>query len=214
MSFSAVGNVFDIEAFEKHLDSLPSLAWAKGVCVHHTAYPDLSMRPKGWTIQHMRNLADYYGSKLKWSAGPHLFTDEDQIFGLSPLTARGVHAVSFNASYIGIEALGNYDSEDPFSGRGAEVWNTTAHCIALLLKKLGLPANARTILFHRDDPKTTKSCPGKRIGKDWLVAKVEAIMADDRADKESPAEPDDLDPANSNTAKARELLKQAMDLLG
>jgi len=85
MSFSAVGHVFDPSAFREHLRTV-DLSWARGVCLHHTAYPDLSMRPRGWTIQHMRNLASYYGGELGWSAGPHLFADEDQVFGLSPLT--------------------------------------------------------------------------------------------------------------------------------
>jgi hypothetical protein len=172
MSFANVGKVWDAAGFAAYLETLPPLDWARSVTVHHTAYPDLSMRPKGWTIQHMRNLEDYYGRKKRWSAGPHLFTDEDQIFGLSPLTARGVHARSFNADSIGLEALGNYDQESPHEGRGREVWYTTAAAVALLLAKLGLEPNPETVKFHRDDPRTTKRCPGRKVEKEWFLNMV------------------------------------------
>ena len=84
----------------------------------------------------MKNLAHYYGKKLGWSAGPHLFTDEDQIFGLSPLTRPGTHARSYNRTHIGIEVLGNYDKEDPKSGRGLQCWKTAAEATAILLKRI------------------------------------------------------------------------------
>lgn len=193
MSFSAVGQVFDAPAFARHVAGL-DLGWARGVCLHHTAEPSLAQRPKGWTIEHMRNLASYYGGKLGWSAGPHLFTDEDQIFGLSPLTSRGVHAVSFNAQFIGIEALGNYDDEDPHNGRGAEVWKTAAAATAILLHRMGLAASDTTVKFHRDDPKTRKTCPGARVDKGTVLAAIAAELeslraADDRADPAPEPEP-------------------------
>ena len=176
MSFSNVGKVWDIEGFIAYLNALPALTWADSVTVHHTGTPDLSQRPKGWTIQHMRNLADYYGNKLKWSAGPHLFTDEDQIFGLSPLTRRGVHAVSFNAKSIGLEMLGNYDREDPDGERGKQVLRTSILAVAAILAKLGKPATSDTIHFHRDDPRTLKTCPGTNIDKGWFIDEVSKAM--------------------------------------
>lgn len=120
----------------------------------------------------MRNLQDFYEGK-GWSAGPHLFTDDDQIWTFSPMTARGVHAVSFNATGIGIEMLGDYDTEDPWSGRGLAVLTTTCRAVKALLTRLGLTQAA--IRFHRDDPKTTKTCPGKKVTKAQfleLLAKV------------------------------------------
>ena len=172
MSYQSVGQVFDPITFKAHLETV-NIGWADSVTVHHTAYPDLLMRPKGWTIQHMRNLAHYYGSQLGWSAGPHLFTDEDQVFGLSPLTSPGTHARSFNRKSIGIEMLGNYDNEDPFSGRGAQVLETTAAIVAALLIKLGKLPDETTVKFHRDDPKTSKTCPGKKIQKSYFLGLVE-----------------------------------------
>lgn len=176
MSFSAVGKVWDVTGFADYVGGIRSLSWADSVTVHHTGTPDLIQRPQGWKIQHMRNLAHFYGKQLGWSAGPHLFTDEDQIFGLSPLTAPGVHARSFNRSSIGIEMLGNYDREDPDGERGKQVLRTTIHCVATLLKRLGLEADEKTVKFHRDDPRTSKTCPGKKIGKIWFVGEVAKAM--------------------------------------
>lgn len=193
MSFSAVGQVWDQQSFAAHLDTL-DLSWADSVCIHHTAFPDLAMRPSGWTIQHMRNLAHYYGTKLRWSSGPHLFTDEDQIFGLSPLTARGVHAVSFNARSIGLEMLGNYDHESPLTGRGKLVLETTAAAVALLLRKLAKPITSTAVKFHRDDARTNKTCPGKLLTKDHFLALVRhhAQQLDRQASQADRADPIDL----------------------
>jgi hypothetical protein len=169
MSYSAVGKVWDAESFRAHVKKHAASikGWAKGVTIHHTAAPNLAQRPNGWTIQHMRNLAHFYGKKLRWSAGPHLFTDEDQIFGLSPMTARGVHARSFNPGYLGIEALGNYDVEDPRSGRGRQVWRNTAKAVSILQEELGW--TDAQVTFHRDDPRTSKTCPGSKVSREWFL---------------------------------------------
>lgn len=111
----------------------------------------------------MRNLRSFYHGQLGWSSGPHFFIDEDQAWAFTPVSRRGVHAKSFNATHIGIEMLGNYDTEDPNSGRGAEVLRMTAATAKALMRRFGLSASS--INFHRDDPKTDKSCPGKRITK-------------------------------------------------
>lgn len=213
MSFSAVGQVFDLPAFRAHVASL-DLRWASAVCIHHTASPSLAMRPKGWTVQHMRNLAHYYGAELGWSAGPHLFTDEDQVFGLSPLTSPGIHAASFNRSAIGIEALGDYDSESPSDGRGALVWQTTVNATAILLDRLGLEATGTTVLFHRDDPKTKKTCPGRKVDKKAFLDRVAARLKEIRniADREDSAAIPVATPVDK-IALARDLLRQVQELL-
>ena len=204
MSFSAVGKVWDVTGLADYVGGIRSLSWADSVTVHHTGTPDLSQRPQGWKIQHMRNLAHFYGKQLGWSAGPHLFTDEDQIFGLSPLTAPGVHARSFNRSSIGIEMLGNFDKDDPESGRGAEVLRTSIECVAALLNKLGLEASEETILFHRDDPKTTKTCPGGKVGKLWFVSEVARAMEGREEESDPTTEPNDENGDLAECIKAME----------
>ena len=182
MGYELTGQSWDRQGFRGYVAGLPELPWVKAVCVHHTATPNLSQRPQGWKIQHMRNLQHFYQNELGWSAGPHLFTDEDQIFGLSSLYRRGVHARTYNPYAIGIEALGNYDSEDPLIGRGFEVWKMTATTASILLDHLGLEPNDKTVLFHRDDPKTSKTCPGSNVEKDWFLDLV--VGEGDRAGKE------------------------------
>jgi len=175
MGFEIVGQAWDVEAFEGYISDI-SLGWADSVTIHHTAAPSLAQRPDGFTLQHMRNIAHYYQTQLGWSASPHLFTDEDEVYGMSSLWRRGIHARSFNSHSIGIEMLGNYDSESPSSGRGLDVIETTAQVVAALLTRMKLLATDKTILFHRDDPKTSKTCPGSLINKGWFVGKVQSYM--------------------------------------
>lgn len=177
MSFSLVGTQWNLSGFKKHLSSTDT-QWADSVTLHHTGFPDLRMRSKGLLIEHIRNIRDYYQGK-GWTAGPHLFIDDEDINGMSPLNERGVHARSFNAHSIGIEVLGNYDTEDPKTGRGFNCWTIAAQVTAAILTDRGLDANSKTILFHRDDPKTRKSCPGTKVEKSWFVARVKKFMAGD-----------------------------------
>jgi hypothetical protein len=162
-----LGKGFHLPEFAEYLDKVEFKPWRpKAICIHHCAAPSLAQRPHGFLDQHMLNLQDFYEGK-GWSAGPHLFIDDDQAWVFTPLNQRGVHAVSFNSYALGIEMLGDYDTEDPTSGRGAQVLDTTARVVDLLLAKLNLTKDK--ILFHRDDPKTNKTCPGRKIRKDWFL---------------------------------------------
>jgi hypothetical protein len=169
MSYANVGRIWSNSSFKDYLKTVKKPSWAWAVVLHHTAAPSLATRPKGLLAEHITNISNYYKKKLGWNRGPHLFVDEDQIFGMTPLTIAGIHAASFNSYSIGIEVLGNYDIEDPHSGRGADAWRVTAQCTADLLEWMGVAASTKTILFHRDDPKTSKTCPGKKIQKDWFI---------------------------------------------
>ena len=178
MGYELEGKQWKCDEFEKYVESVKhTMGWANSVTIHHMAYPDLEMRPNGLTPQHMRNLRDYYENELGWSAGPHLFIDDHNISGMSGLQRRGVHAVAFNATSIGIEMLGSYDvgDDDPFNGRGSLVLHRTAKAVGILLKAIGLEANENTIHFHRDDPNTSKTCPGTAIKKDWFVSLVKSL---------------------------------------
>lgn len=168
-----LGKAYRPDEFSEYLKTLKWGAWTpEYIVIHHCAAPSLAQRPHGFIDQHMRNLEDFYESK-GWSAGPHLFTDDDQVWTFSPMTAKGVHAVSFNRNSIGIEMLGDYDTEDPWSGRGLAVLTTTCLAVKTLLSRLGLTAAA--IRFHRDDPKTSKTCPGKKITKDAFLAHLAKV---------------------------------------
>jgi len=166
MPFGNVGRVWSRSQFPAAIATMPKPSWVKGITLHHTSAPSLATRPHGLTAQHIDNIRDFYRDELGWSGGPHLFVDDDQIWGMNEFSVPGVHAVSFNRTHLGIEVLGDYDSEDPLSGRGFECWMTALSATRSLLDWLGLPVSS--VNFHRDDPKTKKSCPGKKVTKDWV----------------------------------------------
>lgn len=202
MGFENVGRVWDPEAFKAFVRT-QNLSWATGVTIHHTATPNHDQRPKGFTIQHIRNIEDFYRRKKGWSSGPHLFTDEDQIFGMSSLERRGVHARSFNKTHIGIEVLGNYDVVDPLTDeRGNRCWATVAAATAILIQSAPtLTVNG--VNGHRDDPRTSKTCPGKKWDMDKFRAVVTAILSGAGSDREDdPAEANVIDVEGAHKAIA------------
>lgn len=168
MSYKNVGLVWTAQSLEQYLSQIKAPDWCSAICLHHTAAPSLLQRPRGFTVQHIINMRDFYIDK-GWKSGPHFYIDEDQVFGMTPATEKGVHAVSFNSSAIGIEVLGDYDEENPFSDRGLQCWQNAAATVNVLLKWLNTKADAKTILFHREDPKTSKTCPGTKINKSWFL---------------------------------------------
>ncbi len=191
MGFENVGRVWTPATLRQDLAGKKPPAWARGLVLHHTQIPDLAMRPRGLALQHIITIADYYrrpvqSDGLGWSSGPHLFLDEDQAFGMCDVQRRGVHAKSFNAGFLGLEVLGNYDVEDPRGGRGLRCWRNAAAVAGVLLDWLGLTPAAETVLFHRDDPKTDKQCPGSRVDKSWVLR---LISAPEEAGPARPAKP-------------------------
>lgn len=177
MSYGNVGKSWKLDKFKDYLATIQPPAWVKAVVLHHTAAPKLATRPDGLTDQHIRNIEDFYKNDRGWSAGPHLFIDDHRIMGMTPLTEKGVHAVSFNSTAIGIEVLGDYDDENPRSGRGLVAWENTFQATSALLAWLKLTPGPKTVLFHRDDPKTSKSCPGTKVTKDWVLAGINRLQS-------------------------------------
>lgn len=169
MSFSHTGKVWSRQTFAPYGETGKRPDWVRGITLHHTGAPSLKTRPNGLTITHIENIRDYYQNQLGWKSGPHLFIDDTQIFGMTPLYEKGVHARSFNRSHVGIEVLGNYDIESHDTGRGMECWLTAAYAIVALRRAWGkLPLN-----LHRNDPKTSKTCPGAPVTVAWVEQLVE-----------------------------------------
>lgn len=171
-----------------YLDDVRFGAWRpRFVTMHHTGGPSLAT----WkTYAHgnrkvpitdekwMGNLAGYYGNELGWSAGPHFFFTPDHFCVLSLPERRGVHAVSFNAVSWGVECVGDFDVET-FS---PELANRYAEGMACLHLALGIDPDpfvrgVRGLHFHRDDPKTTKTCPGKGVDKPRMVGLIRNHMS-------------------------------------
>ncbi len=182
-----VGKCFPTAAlFLEYLDGIKFGTWRpKFVTMHHTGAPNLKTwqgygnRPVPITDEKwMKNLAGYYGNELGWSSGPQFFFTPKNFCVLSLPDRRGVHAVSFNAMSWGVECVGNFDL-DIFS---PELANWYAEGMACLHIAAGLdPDNykfkERGLHFHRDDPRTSKTCPGKKVDKGAMVRLIEMRIA-------------------------------------
>src|SRR5258708_36069633 len=115
---------------------------------------------------------------MHWSAGPHLFVDDHQIWVFTALTMAGVHSPAWNKLSLGIEMLGDYDGELFSSGRGLQVRQNAVAAMATLCAVLGLdPSNPSMIRLHKEDPLTThKFCPGKNVVKQDILQEVSDLL--------------------------------------
>ena len=174
-----IAEFYTIDQFVDYLAAIDGAMWSRWhptfLVLHHTANPSLFMYPSGITRSYLRGATGYYRDELGWSAGPHFFVDDHGVWLFTPMWVPGVHAKSFNANSLGIEMLGNYDVEDPNYGRGSAVLENAIKLIAIL--SLLFNMGAADLAFHRDEPSTTKSCPGELIDKADIITRVKKIMA-------------------------------------
>lgn len=204
MSIPFVGKCFPtVEGFLAYLDAIKFGAFRpQFVTMHHTGAPDLKTW-RGWQTrarpitdeQWMKNLAVYYGS-LGWSHGPHFFFTPAHYCVLSPPTERGTHAVSFNANSWGVECVGDFDVE-PFDGsvRDRYIDGLAALHVAVSLAPTPFSLRRSGLHFHRDDPLTSKTCPGKNVKKDQVVDELLVRMRHLAGEGDHPAEQVDQRPA-------------------
>ena len=171
-----VGASFSPAGFDQYCHSLHWLQWRPSfVALHNTEVPTLNQRPDGLTRAHILGLEAYYRDEQGWSAGPHLFVDDRQIWVFTPLTVSGVHSPCFNKVALGVEMLGNYDTEAFDTGRGRKVQTNTVAALATLHAVLGL--DPATLKLHKEDACTThKHCPGKNVKKAAVIAQVQALL--------------------------------------
>ena len=139
-----------------YFGSLP----ANKLVIHHTWKPT----KESWTGgQSILGLKRYYENK-GWQDGPHLFIAEDGIWLFTPMRKNGIHASKLNYRSIGIEVVGNYDTE-----KWSDDTKTNAlGAIKALMQRLDL--KEKDIFFHRDI--SSKSCPGRAITKEWLFQEL------------------------------------------
>jgi N-acetylmuramoyl-L-alanine amidase CwlA len=173
-----VNKSFSPVAFDAYCNTLQWENWKPSfIVLHNTGVPSLAQRPDGLTEQHIQNLVSYYRDTKHWSAGPHLFVDDRQIWVFTPLTTPGVHSPSWNNASLGIEMLGNYETESFSEGRGLQVRQNAVAAIASLSKVLHL--TPELLHFHKQDPATThKDCPGKNVVWQEVVAEVREHLSD------------------------------------
>lgn len=166
---------FDPDGFRAYVAGLNFSAWTpEFIVLHNTQIPSLAQRPDGLTRKHIDGLLEYYWGEKHWSAGPHLFVDDRQIWVFTALTTPGVHSPSWNEIALGVEMLGDFDREEFDSGRGLQVQELAVQAIAILSEALDLdPGSMR---LHREDPETDHHCPGDKVDKAEFIDKVRAAM--------------------------------------
>jgi len=171
-----VGLSFQPKDFETYCKSLHWTTWRPSfIVLHNTFNPNLTLRPKGLTKANIDGLVGYYKNSLKWSAGPHLFIDDLQIWVFTPLTHQGVHSPSWNNFSLGVEMLGDYDTDSFSDGRGLRVRKNVISALSILSRTLGFPAES--LRLHKEDPKTThKNCPGKFVIKEEVIGELQQEM--------------------------------------
>jgi hypothetical protein len=170
-----IGQSFQPHEFADYCQTLHWPTWRPSfIVLHNTGVPKLADRPKGLSKSNIQDLVSYYRDDQHWSAGPHLFIDDHQIWVFTPLTTPGVHSPSWNAVSLGVEMLGDYDTEPFNSGRGLAVHKNAVAALSILCSTLGI--DPATIRLHKEDPKTTHKCPGKNVVKAKIIAEVQTAL--------------------------------------
>ena len=171
-----IGTSLSADEFDNYCDGLHWTNWRPSfVVLHNTAAPSLAQRPNGLTKQHILNLEGFYRDTQHWSAGPHLFIDDKQIWLFTPLTTSGVHSPSWNNVELGFEMLGDYQTEPFDSGRGLNVQRNAVAAVATVSAVLGIDPDSMRL--HKEDPRTTHACPGKNVSKAAFIQAVKDLMA-------------------------------------
>ncbi|MGN6343270.1 MAG: N-acetylmuramoyl-L-alanine amidase [Ginsengibacter sp.] len=179
-----VGKSFSKDAFRDYCSQLHWDSWRPSfIVLHNTAVPSLSERPNGLTFQNIKNLEIFYRDTRKWSAGPHLFIDDKQIWVFTPLTVSGVHSPSWNSIALGIEMLGDYSRESFSQGRGLKVRQNAVAAMNVLYSVLGI--DPHTMKLHREDPLTTHACPGNAVRKLEIIQDVQDVLIANNAGEHS-----------------------------
>lgn len=175
-----IGQNFSPQEFDIYCRQLQWTTWRPSfIVLHNTAIPTLAQRPNGLSLQNIKSLETFYRDDKKWSAGPHLFIDDKQIWVFTPLTVSGIHSPSWNASSLGIEMLGDYSKESFTSGRGLKVRKNAIQAITTICTILGI--DPHSLKLHREDPLTTHACPGSSVRKLEIIQEVQDSLVTNHA---------------------------------
>lgn len=175
------------EGFRNYVETVVSKkmsTWRpQGLVLHCTYQPTLKQWDEDKTVrkiteaQRIANMVPMW-QRQGFKACPHLFIDREEIWTATPLWKRGTHAPSFNATYWGMELVGDYASK-PGETLPAELRTNAVWAAACLFGMLGKEPTPTTLKFHGEDPRTThKTCPGHGVGtKAQWDKDIEAMMA-------------------------------------
>jgi hypothetical protein len=183
-----------VAQFVEYLEGLYGGWRPSGIVLHNTASPTLDQWWHGGTTpeQRMVNLRYYYEEEMGWSAGPHAFVDGVTIWIFTDFNVTGVHSPSWNGTRLGIEAVGDYSSEDWDSGGGRKVRELTVALFGECCKSYGWEPNNSIIKLHKEDPATDHDCPGSDVSKSEFISDVTAYMGDGGDHHPDPPQPTEV----------------------
>ena len=202
MTFLAQPRQFTLAEFEAYVQTL---SWDKGwkpafLTGHNTAAPRLSQYlayspavRRAWPA----NLNNYYRG-MGWHSGPHAVVcpdvDGGGIWLLCDPEQDGVSVSCWNHQTFGIENLGDYETEDPTTGHGAEVRDQFVGVAAALCKKLNWTPRPQVlgvkgIHWHKQCARDGHPCPGKNWDGDDVISRIEAALALPSPAKAAPLPP-------------------------
>jgi len=154
--------------------------------LHNTGVPSLKQwEAYGPTPQERwgASLNSYY-KKLGWHSGVHLVCCPNYIWYLCDLRQDGVSVSCWNRVTIGIECVGNYEvgGDDWSVGDGAKVRDNAAWALAVLCQRFGWKPEVYVVgqsglHFHRECPADGHPCPGSKVLKSDMIARVNAQIA-------------------------------------
>lgn len=163
----------DLAALRGYMERLGSVAWIRGVAIHHTWRPTVAQWRSAGGARYMASLERTYRQKRPaWNGGPALFIGTDGYWIGTPWTVAGVHAGECNKSHLGIEVVGDYDHrewEEPIRSLAFDA------AAAVLLWK-NLPVHEGTVKGHRECL-PNKSCPGNAISMDMIRSRLRESVA-------------------------------------
>ena len=177
---------YTLAEFRRYLAGLAFENWTpKFPTLHNTGAPSLAQwRAMGATPQERwgASLNRYYLG-LGWHAGPHVVVCPDYVWALSDLTQPGVSVSCWNSATFGIEMVGNYEigGDDFADGDGARVRDNAVELLALLAQRFGwgdlsdYAPGERGLHLHRECAHDHHACPGSKVAKPDVLARVAAI---------------------------------------
>ncbi len=191
---------FTRDEFRAYVNGLRFVAWTPRMpYLHNTGAPSLKQwLAYGATPQERwgANLDSYYKG-LGWHASPHLVACPDYIWVLCEPTAPGVAQSCSNAYAFAQEMVGDFEvgGDDFSTGAGAKVRDNAAFAFAVMAEKLGwgdladYAFNERGLHFHHDCASDHHACPGSKVTKPDMLARVAAFRAELAAAPLPPAAP-------------------------
>lgn len=215
---SRQGKGLTVPEFKEYVETLVFVGWRPSfMTLHNTGLPTLATTKSDGTFdtyswkgatpppQRILNLERYYRDDQGWPSGPHAFVADDFIWPFTPFTMRGTHSPSWNGSALGIELVGDYEREDPYSGYGLKAYKNAVAVFAILHAKIGMAVSQ--VKFHREDPRTTHKCPGKNLwqlgnGRDRFIQDVREYMGSggEHSPDEDPDHPAPTPPRNGTVS--------------